>query len=245
MNGTKIEIETKDGVADAYVSHPGGEGPWPAVLFYMDGLGLRPSLFAMADRLASSGYYVLLPNMYYRSGAYAPFEPATVFAGGSERERLMALVNACDDAGAMRDTAAFLDFFDGQPLVSKGKIASNGYCLGGGLSMCAACNFPDRLAAAASFHGGRFLTDPATPAQIAASVRARVYIGVAEGDRAHTAEVTARLEAALAAAKVPHAIELYPGTTHGFAVSDMPVYDQVASERHWDRLLGLLREAFA
>lgn len=244
MSGSKVEIETKDGVASAYVAHPEGAGPWPAVLFYMDALGVRPAMRAMADRLASHGYYVLLPDLYYRSGQYAPFDPATVFAGGPERERLGAMVSALDDATAMRDTAAYLDFLDRQPLVAKGELACNGYCLGGGLSLCAACHFPERLAAAASFHGGRFLVDPASADLIAAKVRSRVYIGVSEIDRAHDAETTARLEAALTAAKVPHTIELYPGVAHGFAVSDLPPYDQAAAERHWERLLGLLSETF-
>ena len=181
--GAKIQIRTQDGVADAYVSHPTGAGPWPAVILFMDGLGWRPTLFEMADRLASNGYYVLLPNMFWRSGAFAPFDPKTVFAGGPERDRLMTIVSAVTDESAMRDTEAFLELLAGKPEVEDARqVACAGYCMGGGLAIRAACSFPDRISAAASFHGGRFLTSPEAPEVIAKTVRARIYIGVAEGD---------------------------------------------------------------
>ncbi|MGO9309412.1 MAG: dienelactone hydrolase family protein [Spirochaetia bacterium] len=246
MNGTKIEIRTKDGVADAYVSHPAGEGPWPSVLYFMDGLGWRPTLFEMADRLASNGYYVLLPNMYWRSGALPPFDLKSVFSGGPERERMMKIVGAVTDENATRDTESFLAFLAGN-LHVKGahKVACAGYCLGGGLAVSAACAFPNTVAAAASFHGGRFLTSPAAPEAIAKKARARFYLGVAEIDANHTPEVTKRLTAAFEEAKAPYTIELYAGVSHGFVMPDLPVYDRDASERHWDRLLKLLRETFA
>jgi carboxymethylenebutenolidase len=244
MPGLKTVVRSKDGAIDAHVSHPDGAGPWPGVLFFQDGLGFRPTLFEMADRLASNGYYVLLPNMFWRAGAFAPFDAKQVFAGGPERERLMAIASAVTDETAMRDTAACLEFFAGQPEVADAhRIACTGYCMGGGLSIAAACAFPESIVAAASFHGARFLTSPDAPAVIAEKLRARVYVGVAETDSHHTPEVTGRLTAAFEAAKVPYAIEIYPGASHGFAVADLPVYDREASERHWDRLLKLLREA--
>jgi carboxymethylenebutenolidase len=216
------------------------------VIFFMDGLGWRPTLFEMADRLASHGYYVLLPNMFWRSGAFAPFDPRSVFSGGAERERLMKIVDAVTGESAMRDTEAFLAFLEGRPEVRDAhKVSCVGYCMGGGLAVHAACAFPDRIAAAASFHGGRFLTSPEAPEVIAKKARARIYIGVSEVDRQHTPEVTKKLTAALEAANVPFAIELYAGVSHGFAVPDLPVYDREAAERHWDRLLKLLGETYA
>ncbi|WP_437282893.1 dienelactone hydrolase family protein [Sorangium sp. So ce375] len=242
MNGTKIDIRTHDGVADTYISHPPGPGPFPAVLFYMDAVGLREALFAMADRLASHGYYVFLPNLFYRAGAFAPFDAKVVFAGGAERDRLMRLVDGLTDAEVLRDTAAFLDFLAQQPLVRGPKIGCTGYCLGGGFSILASVHYPERIGAAASFHGAGFVTAPGSPEVIAQRARTPVYVGVAETDRRHTPEVTARLEAACTEAGVPHAIELYAGASHGFAVNDLPVYDQAASERHWERLLAFFRE---
>lgn len=246
MSGTKIEIRMKDGVADAYVSHPAGAGPWPAVLFFMDGLGWRQALFGMADRLASNGYYVLLPNIFWRSGAFPPFDPKTVFSGGPEMERLMKIVSAVTDESAMHDTETFLEFLAGRPEVKDAhKVACIGYCMGGGLAISAACTFPDHIAAAASFHGGRFLTSPEAPEVIAKKARARIYVGVAETDSHHTPEVTKRLTAALEEAKAPYTIERYAGASHGFAVPDLPVYNRDAAEQHWDRLLKMLRETFA
>lgn len=245
MNGSKIKILMKDGLADAYVSRPSGPGPWPAVLFFMDGLGWRPALFEMADRLASNGYYTLLPNMFWRSGEFAPFDPKTVFSGGAEMERLGKIVSAVTDESGADDTETFLQLLEDQAEVRDAqRVACVGYCMGGGLAMLAACTFPDRIAAAASFHGGRFLTSAQAAELIAKKVRARIYIGVAEVDRHHTAEVTKRLNDALEAARVPYSIEVYAGASHGFAVPDLPVYDRAAAERHWDRLLQLLRETF-
>jgi carboxymethylenebutenolidase len=155
-------------------------------------------------------------------------------------------VSAVTDESAMRDTATFLEFLAGRPEVKDAhKVACTGYCMGGGLAIVAACSFPDQIVAAASFHGGRFLTSPEAPDVIAKKARARIYIGVAELDRHHTPDVTKRLTAALEEAKAPYTIELYAGASHGFAVPDLPVYDRDAAERHWDRLLKLLRETFA
>jgi carboxymethylenebutenolidase len=246
MNGTRTEIQTSLGNIEAYVSHPIGPGPWPGVLFFMDGLGWRPTLFDMADRLASYGYYVLLPNMFWRSGPIEPFDPKTVFAGGPERERLMAIINALPDSLAMSDTVSFLTFFEEQHEVKDAhRFACVGYCMGGGFALSAACTFPDHIIAAASFHGARFVTSPEAPDAIGKLLRARVYIGVADGDRHHTPAVTERLTAAFTKAKVPYTLEDYAGAAHGFAVPDTPAYNALAAEKHWDRLRSLLRESFA
>jgi carboxymethylenebutenolidase len=247
MNRSRIDIKTADGIADCHAFHPSGTGPWPAILFYMDGLGLRGALFDMAARFASHGYYVLLPNMFYRSGPFAPFDAATVFKGGGpEMDRLMALVRSVDFAAAMRDTRAFLDALEREPLVTAAKVGCVGYCLGGGFSVTAAGTYPDRVAAAASLHGSRLATDaPDSPHLLAERMRGTLYIGVAEVDRNHTPEVTRRLEAALDRAGVAHTIEVYPGVAHGFAVDDTPPYDRAAAERHWERVLDLFRKTLA
>ncbi len=245
MNGTFTELRAGDGTCKAYVARPNGPGPFPAVLLLMDGVGVRDTLERMADRLADTGYVVLLPDLYYRSGPFAPFDPATVFAGGPELDRVRGLMAAIGgDEPAMRDVGCFLDWLDAQPDVIAGKAACVGYCLGGGFALRAACAHPGRVALAASFHGGGFVTDAASPKFVAERVQGRVYVGAAENDLRHTPAVTEALEAALSAARVPHVVELYPGTQHGFAVADMPVYNEAAAERHWQRLAEQLWAAF-
>jgi carboxymethylenebutenolidase len=210
----------------------------------MDGVGIRPALFDMAARLAAAGYTVLLPNLYYRAGRAEPFDPATVFAEGPERDRLTAMLQAVTPAAAMRDTGAFLAFLDARPEVEKGKIGCVGYCMGGGLALTAAGTFPDRFAAAASFHGGRLATDaPDSPHLLAPKIQSEVYIGVAGVDPWLAPGETERLKAALEFHKVDATVEIYPAVKHGFAPPDMPVYDHDASERHWERLLDLFGRA--
>jgi carboxymethylenebutenolidase len=243
MSGTKTNIQTKDGVIDAYVAHPDGAGSWPAVLVFMDGLGWRPALFEIADRLASNGYYALLPNMFWRSGEFEPFDPKTVFAGGPEMERLMKIITSVTNANAMSDTETCLDFLADRPEVKDGrKIACTGYCMGGRLALSAAGHFPDRFAAAASYHGGGLATDsPDSPHRLAPAVKARVYVGAAIEDRGFDDAQKQRLEDALTDAGVAHTIETYQAR-HGWVPRDTPVHDAAATERHWQTLLGLLQE---
>lgn len=246
MRGTGVEIKTRDGVADAHVFMPKDGASGPGVLFYMDGLALRDALFEMAERIAAHGYCVLLPNMFYRHGPFAPFDPKTVFKGpGPERDRLMGVFASIDLDRAMSDTASFLAFLDRHPNVKGKGIGAVGYCMGGSFAIGAAGTYPERVLAAASFHGGRLVTDaPNSPHLLASKMRAgaRVYVGVADKDAGHPPEVTEKLEAAFSAAGVRHRIELYPGASHGWVPADTPVHDAAAAERHWERLFSLFDE---
>lgn len=242
----RVEIRGDEGAIDArlFLPEAAAVGPWPAVLFYMDGLGLRPSLFRMAQRFADAGHLVLAPNMYWRAGELAPFDPATVFAPGPERERLMKVALGTTPAMAMRDTAAFLRFLDAEPRARAGAIGCVGYCLGGLFAFTAAGTFPERVAAAAAVHGSRLATDqPDSPHLLAPKMRGEIYLGVAETDHGHTAETTARLEKAFGEAGVRSTIELYPGTTHGFAPDDTPVHDAAAAAHQLERVLALFGRA--
>jgi len=251
--GATITLATPDGVADAYLARPVGEGPFPATLFFMDGIGLRPALRAMADRLASHGYLVLLPNLYYRAGAFPPFDPATIFTPGNpERERLTALLRSVDSAAWMRDTSAFLDLLAREEAAQDGPVGCFGYCLGGGLALTAAGTFPGRIAAAASFHGARLVTDkPDSPHLLAPKIKARMYFGVAGSDDARQPDAKVKLKEAFEAAKVPVEVELYPKALHGWCVSDMPmqgadpIYNQADAEHAWAKLLALYKAGLA
>jgi len=242
MNGQRVDLPTPDGVLDCYVFEPAGTGPWPAVVLYMDAFGIRADLDVMAARLADAGYVVTVPNLYHRSGSFAPFDPALVAAGGAERDRFMSMIRSIDGERVMQDTAAVLAHLDTRRTVRPGPIGTVGYCMGGGYALRAAGVFPDRVAAAASFHGGSLATDRAdSPHQLAPVMRARLYVGVAGIDPGFTDEQRQRLEAALRESGVDYEIEIYEGAQHGFAVHNHRVYDRAASERHWERLLALFR----
>ena len=243
---TRIDVATPDGQMDCYTFTPDGEGLWPPVILFMDAFGIRPQLAEMAQRLASSGYCVVVPNLYYRSGSYAPFDPKLVTVEGPERERFKGMIQSINDTMVMRDTAAVVAMFDSHQSARPGRIGVVGYCMGGGFALSAAGTFPDRVAAAASFHGGSLATDKRDSAhRLANRMRARIYVGVAEIDASFSPEQQHRLEKALSEGGVNYAIETYKGAKHGFAVTGHLVYDRDSSERHWQRLLHLFRETLA
>jgi carboxymethylenebutenolidase len=236
----KIEIKTKDGLCPSYVYRPTGEGPWPAVLVFMDGLGIRPAMLEVGERLATYGYFVLLPDLFYRSGPYEPMDPRAVFTDPEKRKTLMEKFFAhATQANVMSDTRAFLDYLAGQPDVKPGGIGTTGYCMGGLMALTAAGTYPDRIAAIASYHGGRLATDaPESPHLLAPRIKSRVYIAGAMEDPSFTDDMKARLEDALTKAGVDHEIETYPAR-HGWVFRDTPAYDAAAAERHWQTMLAL------
>lgn len=239
----QVSVRTRDGDCPTHVFTPSGPGSWPAVIFYMDGLGIRPTLFEMAERLASAGYVVLLPDLFYRAGPYEPLEPKKIFAAGGPRAVLGHLFASTDNRRAAEDTEALLAYLDRRSDVAGSKVGTTGYCMGGGISLTAAGTYPERIAAAASFHGGNLATDSElSPHRLAAQIQARVYVAGADQDRHYPPEMAERLEAALADAGVDHRCEIYPGALHGWTMKDFPVYNEPAAERHWRELFALLRE---
>jgi carboxymethylenebutenolidase len=237
---SKIEIKTKDGGCPSYVFRPTGKGPWPAVLVFMDGLGIRPAMLEVGERLATHGYFVLLPDLFHRSGPYEPMDPHSVFTDPEKRKVLMEKFFAhATPANIMSDTAAFLDYLAAQSDVKPGGIGTTGYCMGGAMSLTAAGTYPDRIVATASYHGGRLATDaPESPHLLAPKIRSRVYIAGAIEDASFPDEMKARLEDALTKAGVDHQIETYQAK-HGWVLRDTPVYDEAAAQRHWHTLLAL------
>lgn len=239
----QIVISTADGDCPASVFTPDGVGPWPAVIFYMDALAIRPVLFEMGQRLADAGYVVLLPDLFYRAGPYETLDPAAVFASGNPREVLGPLMATTDNRRASQDTDAFLAYLDGRDDVAGTKVGTTGYCMGGGISLTAAATYPDRIAAAASFHGGSLATDSElSPHLLAGQIKGRVYVAAADNDNSYPPEMAGRLCEALMAASVDHCHELYAGAAHGWTMSDFPVYDAPAAERHWTELIRLFDE---
>jgi len=244
MTLTEVKIPTPEGDARAYSFTPEGAGPWPAVIFYMDAPAIRPALFQMCERLASNGYYVLLPDMFWRAGPYEPINLKEAMKDEETRRAVFGkFMASTDPEKSTRDTGAFLDWLSKQPDVKGDKVGCTGYCMGGGLALRAAGNYPDRIVAAAAFHGGRLATDaPDSPHLLASKMKAKVYVAGADEDAGFPPEQADRLREALTAAGVDNTVEIYAGAKHGYAPPDMPVYDKDASERHWREMLKLFAE---
>jgi len=226
-------ITTPDGDCPVTLATPDGDGPRPGVVMYPDAGGVRPALQGMAARLASLGYAVLLPDVYYRNGAWAPFDMKAVFGDEAERNRLFAMMKAITPEVIAADGQAFFGYLAARSEVSGQRFGTTGYCMGGRTSLAIAGLVPERVAAAMSFHGGGLAADdPGSPHLLADRIQAAVYVGAAENDPSYTPEQSQTLDAALTAAGVEHIIEWYPAA-HGFAVTDNAPYDQSAAERHW------------
>ena len=239
-----VSISTGDGECRTSVFTPAdGTGPWPAAIFFMDGLGIRPVLFEMAQRLADAGYVVLLPDLFYRAGPYEPLDVKEVFASGDVRAVLGPLLGSTDNRRAAQDAQAFLAYLDSRDDVAGTRVGTTGYCMGGAISLTVAGTYPDRIAAAASFHGGSLATDTElSPHLLVDKIQGRVYVGAADNDGSYPPPMAARLIEALMEAGVAHRHDLYVGAAHGWTMSDAPVYDADAAERHWTEMLALFAD---
>jgi carboxymethylenebutenolidase len=195
----------------------------------------------MGQRLAQAGYYVLVPDMFWRAGPYPPLDIAAARAGDPEQGALFAKLRASTDATrAMADTADFLDWIAKQPKAKPGKVGVTGYCMGGGFAIRAAGEFPDRIAAAASFHGGNMATEePNSPHLLAPKITAKVLVAGADEDRSYPPEQDTRLRGALKDAGVDADVSIWTGLKHGWVPADMAVYDAAGAERHWQALTKL------
>ncbi|MEV4492579.1 dienelactone hydrolase family protein [Micromonospora coxensis] len=245
---TTVDVPVGDGVADAYLVRPDGDGPFPAVLVFMDAFGPRPRLVEMAERLAADGHLVLLPNLFHRAGR-APLVDLAELGDPARRgavfARLTPLMRALTPDRVAADTAAYLDFLATRPDVAPGPAAIVGYCMGGMNGLRAIAAHPDRVAALASFHAGRLVTDaPDSPHLGVGAVTGELYLAHADHDPAMTTDDIATLEKALEAAGVRYRSERYDGARHGFTMADTPVYDEAATERHWAALSDLLARTF-
>ncbi|WP_274910925.1 dienelactone hydrolase family protein [Streptomyces sp. WZ-12] len=231
-----VQIPTTDGRGDGFAAFPDGDGRHPGVLLYADAFGIRPALRELAGELAGHGYYVLVPNFFYRHGP-TPVIALPEHIGEDARpalvERIMPLIKAHTADRILRDADAYLRFLTTQPEVSAGPVAVTGYCIGGLLAMRTAAAHPGQVAAVAGFHCPVDANE-----RLLAKLTARVHLGHAESDL--TPETLAELNRSLDAAGVNHTSEIYPGTVHGFTMADTDAFNSAALQRHWDRLLPLL-----
>jgi carboxymethylenebutenolidase len=249
---TNVEIKTQDGTCDAAFIHP-ATGAHPAVLIWPDAFGLRPSMRDMAKRLVGEGYSVLVPNPFYRVAKSPVFENASNFNFNDpgQRGKLTPLMGSINAPGAAeRDAVAFINWLDAQKEVDRTKkIGTQGYCMGGPLIVKTAAAVPNRVGAAASFHGGGLVTgNPDSPHLLAPKIKARMYFGIAANDDMQQPDAKTKLKEAFDAAKVPAEIEVYSQSQHGWCVPDMPkqangqpIYNKADADRAWAKLLALYK----
>jgi carboxymethylenebutenolidase len=240
MPGEHVDIATPDGVANAYLSRPDDQRH-PGVLLLMDAFGLRPQIEKMADRIASHGFVVLAPNLFYRAGR----SPVVDLAGlddpeqrGKIIDKVMPLMGDLTPARSASDGAAYL-----QTLAefSDGAVAITGYCMGGRIGWRIAAAHPERIAALGGFHTGGLVTEePDSPHLSASELRAEIFLGHADNDWSMTPENIATIESALDDANVTYRSEVFAGAAHGYTMADTPAYDQAAAERHFTELFALL-----
>jgi carboxymethylenebutenolidase len=239
MIDQQIEIPTKDGHTTTFITHPERGGPFPVILFYMDAPAIREELRDMARRLGTAGYYVMLPNLYYRAGVME-LGPLPADPEAPERKRMFQLMNSINIPMVMEDTRALLAYAEGQSAANTSIVGSVGYCMSGRYAINAATHFADRVKAAASVYGTHLATDqPDSPHLAAQKTNAELYFACAETDVYAPIEIIEKVRQATNGANTE--VEIYPGTHHGFAFPKRPVYDRDAAERHWERLVALYR----
>jgi carboxymethylenebutenolidase len=240
-----VELSTRDGAMTTFVVHPERDGPHPVILFYMDAPAIREELRDMARRFASAGYYVMLPNLYYRSGVME-LGPLSPDPDHPSRKQMFELMYSLTIPLVMEDTDVLLAFADADPAASKGKVGTVGYCMSGQFAINAAASRPDRVAAAASVYGTFLVTDKDDSPHLAArKAKAELYFACAEIDQWAPMEMIEALDASLKAERIDAEVEIYPGVHHGFAFPNRPAYDKTSAERHWERLLALFRRNLA
>ena len=243
----RVEVQTEAGKMATFLAHPDHGGPYPIIIFFMDAAGIREELRDMARRIASEGYYVMLPNLYYRSGE----EEFGVFLGEEGAPvvaRMLELMDGLTIPMVKADTDALLAYTRSDPQASREAFGCVGYCMSGQYAINTAAHYAGRAAAAASIYGVRLVADAATSPHLAGEAsphitagraKGELYFGWAENDAHAPQEWIEPIRQSMVKGGVLGEIEIYPGAEHGFAFPDRPSYNHEASEHHWSRLFEL------
>lgn len=237
-----LDIKITDGEMETFICRPDGGGPFPAIFMLMDAPGIREELYQMTRRLASVGFYVVLPNLYYRAGKDTKYGPDVLEKDSAENTRMRAVRTKMTIPPVMQDFADMLAYVDAQDEVKAGPVGTHGYCLSGPFSLAAAARFPDRVAAAASFYGTWLVSDAEeSPHLNLGKAKGELYISCAEHDELAPPEMVAELNSLFDTSGAKGELEMQPGVHHGFAFPERWCYDLPAAERHWERLIALYR----
>lgn len=238
MTEFELDIATAGGAMNSYVMHPEEGGPFPVALCYMDSCGLRDDFLDLPRRLASAGYCVITPNAYYRRAREVDLEPSLVGRDEKVTQAMWEFNRSITVENHVVDTAACLKWADGYEHAMNGPVGVFGYCLGGRLALTAAAHFPDRIVAAASFHGAGFVKDDLSHAP---EIRAEIYLAQAGTDEYVPIEKIERIERVLTESGVQHRFEVFTEAHHGFSIPGRLHYHRPSAERSWERLFALFR----
>lgn len=242
MTEKTVDIKTPDGAMPTTITHPDSGGPFPVILYLMDAPGIRPAFLDMARRLAGAGYYVMAPDLYYRSGPVAPID----FTKEEDRNRMFALIRTVTVPRVVADSRAMLDYAKTDKAADPKRVGTAGFCMGGKLALGVAQAFPDVVKAAASLHGGRLVTDEEdSPHKNLSGIKAEIYFGWADEDQSAPKETIPEMEKALKDAGITYKIDYMTGAKHGYTMSDLPPYHKEAAETHWRALFDLYKRRLA
>ena len=235
----QLDIATKDGKSTTFIVHPDRGEPHPVIVFLMDAPAIREELRDMARRFATSGYYVMLPNLYYRAGVME-LGPMNPDPESPWRKQMFELMNGLSISMVLDDVESMLAFADADKAANAKVVGTVGYCMSGRFAICAASRWPDRVQATASIYGVRLVTDSNnSPHLVAKNARAEFYFACAERDHWAPQDMVDQLMKELNGANGE--VEQYPGTDHGFAFPARPAYNKLAAEQHYERVLALFR----
>ncbi len=242
MREVEIDIQTAEGTMDTFICHPEEGGPFPAVIMYMDAPGIREELRDMARRIGTVGYFVVLPNLYYRRGREGDygFDLSRIRSDDGERKKMFEVMRSLTNAGVVADTRPILDVVGSDSQAAAGPVGCVGYCMSGQFVISVAAAYSDAFAAIASYYGVGIVTDAEdSPHLTAGDITGEVYLAFASEDPHVPQSVVDALPKIMSAAGVNHRIEIYPNSEHGFAFPQRPVYNKAAAERHWERMFAL------
>jgi carboxymethylenebutenolidase len=242
-----VNVPMASGVCDSALFYPEGRGSWPAVLVWTDILGLRPVFREMGERLAAEGYVVLVPNPFYRNAKAPVVDGSFDFSKPEDRAKVMPMAAALTADANISDAKFYVEFLDAQPQTDKKKkMGVQGYCMGGPLTFRTAATVPDRVGAAATFHGGGLVTDkPESPHLLIPKMKAEVLCCVADNDDKRDPAAKDTLKAAFAAVHLKATVEVYEGCNHGWTVRGSQVYNEAGAERAWAELTALYKRNLA
>lgn len=250
MTETNLTIKTADGNCEAFLYSPElNKAKLPPVIMYMDAIGIRPAMKEMAQKLASKGYLVLLPNLFYRNGKVPVLnglkEKMSPEDMGKLTPPLSELIPSLTADMLINDAKFYLEEITNHNLAMDGKVALVGYCFGGGHALRTAASYPEKISVVASFHGGNLASDkPNSPHLVLNKIKAELYFAHADQDKSMNSEQIEKLESALEENQNEFVSEIYPGAGHGFTMRDLPAYHQEACDRHWNNLFSLLEKNY-